>query len=127
MEFYSQLLCTFSTMEGYKKDISSIIGSYNIIGRSIFVLQNLEDTREVFLTYNVEKTTNLRHYKTISVHRKKDFNVIYSINALNVLADRDNNPNREVDWSKYKNSIIINCDSGLKIVPTKLLTLYPVK
>jgi hypothetical protein len=130
MEAYSQLLCTFSTLENYSKDIDSIAQSYKIFNNSVFVLQNVEDRAEVFLTYNVEKQSNLRHFKTISVHRKKDYNVIYSINALNKLIASEAGEagaNRQVDWTKYKNSIIISCEEELKIIHTKLLTIYRLK
>lgn len=130
MEQYSQLLCTFSTLEGYPKDSESISDSYELFNDCIFVIQNLNDPSEVFLTYNVPKETTVRLKKTISVHRKKGWNVIYSINALNQLILNETgaeNHGQQIDWSQYKNSFILNCDGELKIIPTKLYTIVRIK
>lgn len=130
MEPQSQLLCTFSTLEGYPKDVEFVKAAYEPLNDSIFVLQNLNNPNDVFLTYNVSKEANARLRKTITVHRKKGLNVIYSINALNQLIINETgteNSKQQIDWTKYKNSIIINLGSTLKIIPTKLLTIVYVK
>jgi hypothetical protein len=129
MEPFSQLLCTFSTLEGYLKDIEDIVVAHQTLNDCVFVLQNTDMPSEVFLTYNVEKQSSARHYKTISIHRKKDANVLYSINALNklVMDDGGKDHNHQINWPKYKNSIVINSDSGLRIISTKLLTIHRIK
>jgi hypothetical protein len=126
MDPNTQLLCTFSSQLGYLKDIESVQVSYTVLNDVIFVLQSLNDPNEVFLTYNVVKQSTVRRHKTIIVHRKKNANVIYSINALNKLLGEDAK-GQPVDWTKYRNSIIIICDGELKIIPTKLLAIYRLK
>jgi hypothetical protein len=130
MELHSQLLCTFSSLEGYSKDIETIQISYEILNKCVFVLQSLDEPNDIFLTYNVLNDTEVRLRKTISVHRKKGVNVIYSINALNQLILNETgyeNHSQQIDWTKYKNSVIINFDSELKIIPTKLFTIARLK
>lgn len=126
MEYPTQLLCTFSTLVSYPKDVKSISETYVIAGRFIYVLQNCENEDEVFLTYNIERATDTRYHKTISVHRKKEFNVIYSINALNELVRLEHgevNKSLSIDWSRYQNSLVTTNESGVKITPTKLIKI----
>jgi hypothetical protein len=123
-----QLLCTFSNNISYQKDISSICEFYKVDGGKIYILKNEENLNEIFLTYNVEKGTNNHFPRTISVHRKKDFNILYSINALNQLIKEENGGQQsntyQVDWSKYKDSIIVVNDGKIKIMPTKLMRVF---
>ena len=92
---------------------------------------NMENNDEVFLTYNALMGSNRHFPKTISVHRKKDFNILYSINALNELVMSENNgvfsTNFKLDWTKYRNSIIVIDNGKLKITPTKLVTIFHLK
>ena len=126
MEFSTQLLCTFSSLSIYQKDIESISKIYDVSGQYIYVLLNAENEDEVFLTYNIRRTSSDRFHKTISVHRKKEFNVIYSINALNELVKLEHgevSKDLSIDWSRYQNTVITTNESGIKITPTKLLTI----
>lgn len=124
----TQLLCTFSNSRSYQKDIESICEYYNVDGGKIYILKSEENFNEIFLTYNVEKTTGGHHPRTISVHRKKDYNILYSINALNQLIKEENGGQHsntfQVDWSKFKDSIIVVNDSKIKVMPTKLMRVH---
>jgi len=48
---------------------------------------------------------------TILLHRKKESNTLYTINALNALVKTLNNgyvdPNYKVEWNDYKNTILL--------------------
>jgi len=126
-----QLLCTFSTLGEYRDDISRIVSTYKISGGKIYVLQGTVDSHDIFLTYNVIRGNFLaRLPKTISVHRKKDFNVIYSINALNLIAEEqhgDQSKTDVIDWSKYQNSVVMAHDYKLRVVTTKLLNIQRIE
>ena len=81
----NRIFCTFSTKESLEENIAKITSTYTIPGGRLFVLRAIEE--EMFLlTYNLE-FENLAKFpeNTILVHRKKDFNVLYTINALNFL------------------------------------------
>jgi hypothetical protein len=124
----TQLLCTFSGVASYQTDIESIQEFYKIDGGKVYILKNSETPNEIFLTYNVEKNNGKHFPRTISVHRKKDFNILYSINALNELIKQENgglfSHTYQVDWTKFKDSIIVVNDGKIKIMPTKLLRVF---
>ena len=124
----SQLLCTFSKAATFLKEIEALADFYVIDGNRIYVLQNSDNSDEVFLTFNA-MTSGERYYpRTISVHRKKNYNVLYSINALNELVKLENagtfSVTFDIPWIKYKNSLITVKDGKLKITPTKLLKIF---
>lgn len=126
-----QLLCTFSTFRTYQKEIALIQDFYEIDGGRIYILSSSENPDDVFLTYNVYGKSDKFYPKTISVHRKKDVNILYSINALNELVKMENNgrfdPSFKIDWQKYSNSIIVVAEGKLKVTKTKLLTIFFLK
>ena len=68
---------------------------------------------------------------TISVHRKKQTNTIYTINALNALIASKNNgivdKSFKVDWNELKNCIVVTAHGQLKMVRTKLVTIIDIE
>jgi hypothetical protein len=78
------------------------------------------------LTYNITKTnTNIiPPVSTISVHRKKQTNTIYTINAINKLIEMKNNgildKSFRIDWNELQNSVLVTAYGKLKVVHTKL-------
>ncbi len=126
-DYDSQLLCTFSSLKTYEKELPALAKFYTISENRVYVLANTECPDEVFLTFNAEKTNGSFFPKTISVHRKKDYNVLYSINALNEMVKRQNGgePSTKCDvlWSHYKNTLITMRDGVLRISPTKLIKI----
>ena len=80
------------------------------------------------LTYNLE-FENLAKFpeNTILVHRKKDFNVLYTINALNFLVKQITggfaNNKVEVDWRPYRNSLLLTEEGIFKQIRTKLFNI----
>ena len=123
-----QLLCTFSTLQTYESEIAAIIKVYKILGDRIYVLENVEHAEEIFLTFNGERYGESYYPRTISMHRKKDYNVLYSINALNELVKMENrgsfSSQIDIHWDKYKNSLITTKDGKLKITPTNLVKIF---
>lgn len=124
-----QLLCTFTTYDLYKSVLDDIKNYYNIelIYGKLFILQNSNNSNDVFITYNVQSDKSYID-KTISFHRIKDFNCLYTINSLNALVKQENNglldKTFKIDWSKFVNTIIVNKDDSIKIISTKLLSVY---
>ena len=68
---------------------------------------------------------------TISLHRKKQTNTLYSINALNeVIRDLNGgvlDKRFPVPWEEYKNSLLLTNDAGLNKIPTKLHKIIDTK
>ena len=124
----TQLLCTFTNIQNYSHEIESIHKMYEIVFGKIYVLQNQDNLDELLLTYNINADSisiKSFHKDTISVHRKKDFNTLYTINSMNELIKNLNNgildTKYPINWSDYKNSILlVDQQTSIKIIPTKL-------
>jgi hypothetical protein len=122
----TQLLCTFTTKEELQNTLQLIRETYHIVYNYIYVLQNKGNLDELFVTYNID--TSYRPDRplddTILVHRKKQSNTLYTINALNELVKEENNgmldKNFSIDWEKFKNSIIVTNVSGTKRISTRI-------
>lgn len=124
----AQLLCTFAKQGTYQDEMEALCRHYTIIEQKIYVLQSGINKDDIFLTYNAEKISGQIYPSTISVHRKKEFNILYSINALNELIKEQNNgivsTSYMIDWEQYRNSFITARDGKVKVTPTKLLKIY---
>ena len=126
-----QLLCTFSNSVQYTDVLKEIPQQYKLIDNKIFIFANENNLRELYLTFNVEKNDlNNRFKGTISIHRKKQTNTLYTLNAMNKLIVDENNgvydKNFQLSWELYKNSIILTNDIGVKIVPLKLFSIHEI-
>jgi hypothetical protein len=80
---------------------------------------------EYMCTYNVEPgTTSTFLENTILVHRKKESNTLYTINALNTLIKELNNEildkSYRVNWKDFKNCILLTNGPKVKKINTKL-------
>ena len=122
----TRLLCTFTTQDGLSTTLQEIRETYRLVYNYIYVLQNSNDDDELFITYNVaaeSKRSGLMR-NTILVHRKRETNTLYTINALNELIKMENDgvlDNRFVlNWDNYRNSIILTDTGGTKQIPTHI-------
>ena len=106
----TQLLCTFAHRSDLNIIIDHIQTHYEIPERRIFVFSNADDTDSLFCTYNVSGTKK-RGLNTISIHRKKETNTLYTVNALNEVIRTVNNgvldKTFQLDWSNYQNAFIL--------------------
>lgn len=122
----TQLLCTFTTKEELQNTLQQIREIYHIVYNYIYILQNKSNLEELFITYNIDTAfqpaTPLEN--TILIHRKKESNTLYTINALNELVKEENggvlNSNFVIDWPKFKNSIILTNATGTKKIQTRV-------
>ena len=126
-----QLLCTFANNSTYNDVIRDITNVCNIIDKKIFVFVNEKNLKEVYLTFNVLKgESNTRFKGTISIHRKKQTNTLYTLNAMNKLIAEENggvfDKNFQLQWDLYKDSIILTNEIGVKIVPLKLFFVHTI-
>jgi hypothetical protein len=129
----TQLLCTFTTKENLDKTINEIINSYSIIFNKIYVLQNEDNIKELICTYNVDTTENIDYNKvegTISLHRKKYSNTLYTINALNECIKNLNNgilnPKFMIPWENFKNMLLITNSDGLNKINTRIYKIEKI-
>lgn len=123
----SQLLCTFSNKSEYESVLLKINNSYDILFNKIYILENEENPFHLYLTYNVEFGRHNTYLpKTISMHRKKQSNTLYTINALNELIKQETggyDETYEVDWDEYYNTMILTSEDGLRLIPTKIFKI----
>ncbi len=131
MIIQKQLLCTFANSLNYIDVLKEIPNQYTLIDNKIFVFANETNLRELYLTFNVEKNDRNNRFKgTISIHRKKQTNTLYTLNAMNKLIADENNgvfdKSFQLNWDLYKNSIILTNEVGVKIVPLKLFSIQEI-
>jgi len=82
----TKLLCTFSNKMNIDETICEIANYREyLVDDKILVLENLEDTDELFCIYNIDSALSKRLPNTILIHRKKKYNTLYTINSLNKL------------------------------------------
>jgi hypothetical protein len=122
----TQLLCLFTLNTELQNSIDFILNSYEIINPNVFVLENKIKAEELFITFNVEKGSapiNSK-WKTILVHRKKQSNTIYTINALNEVVKSKTGGHIDssfiIDWDEFRNCILTTSNAGYKKIPTKI-------
>ena len=123
----NKLFCTFSTEADLEQNLSQIKDKYKIIYNKIFVLYS-KSQDEYICTYNVD-FGNVSAFleNTILVHRKKETNTLYTINALNTLIKQLNggvlDTNYKVDWADYRNCVLLTKGPELKRINTKLFRI----
>ena len=122
----NRLYCTFTTPDNIKEIKSTIQTSYVILFNKIFVLESL-DEEKIMLTYNVDmgnSSTSGIIDNTILVHRKKQTNTLYTINALNELIKSLNNGVLDkrfpINWNDFKNCILLIQTEGFNKIDTKI-------
>lgn len=126
----NKLFCTFTNLEGLDSLISGIKLKYTIIYNKIFVLE-IVGKDEYVITYNVEQgNVNDIPENTILVHRKKESNTLYTINALNELIKKLNGgvvDNKfPIDWNHYKNCVLLTQHNELNQLNTKIYKILDV-
>jgi len=120
----NKLFCTFTKLEDLDELIYGITSKYKIMYNKIFVL-HVKSNDEYVCTYNIDQG-NLSEIppNTILVHRKKESNTLYTINALNELIKRLNggvvDTRFPIEWQHYKNTILLTQHDELKQLKTKI-------
>ena len=116
----TQLLCTFAHRSDLNIVIDYVQQSYIIPEQRIFVFANAAASDNLYCTYNADAGTQ-RGQNTISIHRKKETNTLYTVNALNEIIRAVNNgvldKTYQLDWTMYENSFILTDDRGYRIIP----------
>ena len=104
------------------EEVQFIVENIEITNNLIFLLSEKDNPSKKILTYNamVEKGKpfNPRLY-TMRVHRKKQTNTLYTINALNkaVAAQHEGQTGRhlKLDWTLYRDSILLTAGRELRV------------
>ena len=120
----NKLFCTFVNEVDIDSMVEDVSKSYDIMYNKMFVLF-IKSTGEYVITYNVEQgNVSGIPTNTILVHRKKDTNTLYTINALNTLIKSLNggivDTKFRVDWQHYRNCILLTQGNEIKQLNTKV-------
>ena len=121
----TQLLCTFTDTEQLTESINKIVGAYECVFNKIYVFENKNNPNELACTYNVD-VVNLGSILpgTISLHRKKQTNSLYTINAINEVIKELNGGKLDrkypIPWNNYYNTMLVTNSGGLVVINTKL-------
>lgn len=124
-DYMNKLFCTFSSKNELEVTLETIQNQYKILFNKIFVLY-IESTDEYVCTYNVDSVnmSNSLLENTILLHRKKESNTLYTINALNDLIKSLNGGTLDtsyiIDWNEYKNCILLTHSGDLRKLDTKI-------
>ena len=123
----TQLLLTFTKVNKLDNTVEDIKNCYTLAFNKIYVLENSNNTKELICSYNINLSAEIDGnipLNTISVHRKKETNTIYTINALNyviaLLNDGKVDNKFPVPWGNYKNMILATNTDGLKKIETRI-------
>ena len=129
----TQLLATFTTKENLDDTVDSIQEAYTIVFGKVYVLQNENNTDELICTYNVDTKESVDYNKvkgTISLHRKKHSNTLYTINALNEVVANLNNGVIDskfiVPWENFKNTLMVTNSEGLNKISTRIYKIVKI-
>tara|TARA_R100000734_G_C3282981_1_gene76215 strand:+ start:333 stop:734 length:402 start_codon:yes stop_codon:yes gene_type:complete len=128
----TQLLCTFTKSRVLSKTVDKIIDTYDILYNKLFVLNNNDNKSELMCTYNIDSSRDVEIISdTISLHRKKQTNTLYTINALNECIKTVNNgvldTSYQLEWENYRNCILVTNDDGLRRIDTSVKEVIHIK
>ncbi len=123
----NRLFCTFSPLEELDQLVFELKQKYDILYNKMFIL-HVKSNNEYAITYNVDQgnVDNIPE-NTILVHRKKETNSLYTINALNQLIKSLNggvvDTRFTINWQHYKNCILLTQHNELKQLNTRIFRI----
>jgi pyoverdine/dityrosine biosynthesis protein Dit1 len=132
------LLATFCKARNVRTTIDLISDSFEVVGGKIFILQDESDRYKKILTYNIVKDEIVFSdviKNTISLHRKKEVNSLYTLNALNEVVKIQNNgvldAKFSVEWEEFRNTLLVTYkeedgEQKLRRVDTRLISIVNV-
>jgi hypothetical protein len=125
IDMKNKLFCSFTAHDFLPETIAMITSRYSILYNKLFILESSQTT-EYLITYNIdmEKPLDTIPDNTILLHRKKESNTLYTINALNTLIKSLNegkiDSNFKVNWPDYQNSVLLTQGDDLRVINTKI-------
>lgn len=121
----TQLLCTFAHRKDLDLITDYITKSYTVAERRIFVFADADNKNDLYLTYNIERGAFTKTPNTISIHRKKETNTLYTVNALNTIIVKANNGVLDktfvINWETYRNTLLLTSDNDLRPISLELI------
>lgn len=131
LDYMNRLFCTFTSKENLDTTIEQIKSYYTILYSKIFVLES-KDCTDLLCTYNIDSNNSTPQIlaNTILLHRKKESNTLYTINALNSLIKQINNgvldTSYRITWADYRNTVLLTQGDDLRLLNTKINKIISV-
>ncbi len=127
----TQLVCTFVRKNQIDQTINKITENFKLLNGKIFLLKSSQSDNELILSYNIVLDSRKDFLPgSILVHRKKETNTIYTINALNELIVNINNgildKKYPIEWERYQDTMMLKKSSGLNLIKTEVVKIYSV-
>lgn len=115
-------------------EVIFIVNNLSLSNNLIFLLQDKENPDKKILTYNIEKSNN-RNYNprlfTMRVHRKKQTNTLYTINALNaaIAAEHDGQTGShlKLTWENYTDCLLLTSGKNLQCHPIEVVKIFKIE
>lgn len=125
----TQLVCTFIKKYQIEDTLDDIKNEFTVLSNKVFLLRSNEILNELILSYNVLLDSHKEFLPgSILVHRKKETNTIYTINALNELIMNLNNgvldKKYPIDWERYQDTMLLKKPDGLKTLKIEVVRVY---
>jgi len=131
------LLASFLQTEDDNKileEVEFIASSLELTNKFIFLLVHKDDPTKKILTYNAQPQSgspfNSRLY-TIRIHRKKQTNTLYTINALNaaIASQHDGRTGKDLrlDWTPYQDTLLLTSGKELKLNPIEVVKIFQIE
>lgn len=127
-----QLFCTFAHRSNLNLVIGYIKNRYSL-ENNIYVFCDVNNKDQCYVSYNIKGTKDYDDLleSTILIHRKKETNTLYTLNALNTIIRSANNgklnKNFEISWENYTNSLLLVKDEVLNKINLELLNVIKNK
>lgn len=127
----TQLVCTFVKKNEILDVVEDIKDLFSVLNKKIFLLKVKNTHHELILSYNIVLESRQDFLQgSIMVHRKRETNTIYTINALNELIMNLNNgvldKKYPIDWERYQDTMLLKKPDGLKILEIELMKIYNI-
>ena len=129
----TQLLCTFTKRNRLYDTVSLIIECHDIVFNKIYVFTNEDDHHQLICTYNIPQNEDnyIEGVDTIALHRKKQTNTLYTINAINTIIRQKNNGVLDktfpIAWDEYRNSLLLTNENELNVIPTRIYSIVDIE
>lgn len=125
----TQLVCTFVKKHQIEDTLDDIRNEFTVLNNKAFLMKSSDLVNELILSYNVLLDSHKEFLPgSILVHRKKETNTVYTINALNALIMNLNNgvldKTYPINWETYRDTMLLKKPDGLKIIKIEILRVY---
>ena len=116
------------------QEVEFIAANADLANDYIFLLRDKENPERKIITYNVEggkQKKSLNRLFTLRVHRKKQTNTLYTINALNTAVAKEHNgqtgKHLKLNWEEYQDSLLMTSGKELAVYHIEVVKIFKIE